>query len=105
MESIKKALGPLRDFTDALSGEDYVSVSYVKPVRYLLKMNLLKLNDDDSELTQTMKTTVLDYLTEKYQDPKTGALLDIASLVDPRFKTQYFSDKREEERSTSQRCV
>lgn len=96
MEFIKKALGPLRDFTDALSGEDCVSVSYVKPVLNLLKMNLLKLNDEDSELTQTMKTTVLDYLTEKYQDPKTDALLDMASLVDPRFKTQYIaSDKRE----------
>lgn len=59
MESIKKALGPLRDFTDALSGEDYVSVSDVKPVLNLLQIHLLKLNDDDSELTQTMKTTVL----------------------------------------------
>lgn len=96
MESVKAALGPLRDFTDALSGEDNVSVSYVKPVLHLQKFNLLNVNDDDTELTKTMKTTILDYLAEKYQDPTADALLDMASLVDPRFKTQYIdSDKKE----------
>ncbi len=66
-----------------------MSVSYVKPVLYLLKVNILSLNDDDTELTKTMKTTILSYLTDKYQDPATDGLLDMASLVDPRFKTQY----------------
>jgi len=89
-------LGPLRDFIDALSGEDYVSVSYVKPVLHLLRVDLLNLSDDDSELTNTIKTTILNYLTKKYQDPTTDALLDMASLVDLRFKTQYIdSDKKE----------
>ncbi|XP_056097499.1 E3 SUMO-protein ligase ZBED1 [Rhinichthys klamathensis goyatoka] len=96
MESVKKALSPLKDFTDALSGEDYVSVSYVKPVLYLLKVNILSLNDEDTELTKTMKQTILNYLTDKYQDPTTDDLLDMASLLDPRFKTQYIaSDKIE----------
>lgn len=94
MESVKKALGPLRDFTDALSGEDYVSVSYVKPVLHLLKVNILSLNDEDTELTKTMKTTILAYLTDKYQDPTTDDLLDMASLVDPRFKTQYIDKEK-----------
>ncbi|KAI7789530.1 putative zinc finger BED domain-containing protein 1-like [Triplophysa rosa] len=89
MESVKKALSPLKDFTDALSGEDYVSISYVKPVLHLLKVNILSLNDEDTELTKTMKTSILAYLTDKYQDPTTDDLLDMASLVDPRFKTQY----------------
>ncbi|KAK7898521.1 hypothetical protein WMY93_019374 [Mugilogobius chulae] len=95
MDSLKKALGPLRDFTDALSGEDYVSVSYVKPVLHLLRNNLLKTEDDDTELTAKIKSTVNDYLTEKYKDPANDALLDMASLVDPRFKTQYIdADKK-----------
>lgn len=34
-------------------------------------------------------------VSEKYLDPTTVAWLDMASLVDPRFKTQY-SDKKEE---------
>ena len=73
-----------------------MSVSYVKPVLHLLRVNILNLSDDDSELTNTIKTTILNYLTEKYQDPTTDALLDMASLLDPRFKTQYIdSDKKE----------
>lgn len=31
LESMNQALGPLKDFTDALSEEDYVTVSYLKP--------------------------------------------------------------------------
>lgn len=89
-----KAPSPVRDFTDALSGEDYVNVSYVKPVLRLLNVNILNLNDDDTELTKPMKTTILDYLTDKYQDPTTDYLFDMLLLVDPRFKTQYiYSDK------------
>ncbi|XP_034076583.1 zinc finger BED domain-containing protein 4-like isoform X3 [Gymnodraco acuticeps] len=71
MESVVKALGPLRDFTDALSGEDYVSVSYVKPVLHLFKEHLLKADDDDTDLSGEMKMTILNYLTDKYKDPKT----------------------------------
>ncbi len=35
LESIQKALKPLQDFTDALSGEEYVTISYVRPVLHL----------------------------------------------------------------------
>lgn len=51
MESVGKALSLLKDLTDALSGEDCVSVSS-KPVLYLLKANILSLNDDDTEVTK-----------------------------------------------------
>lgn len=39
LESVSKALKPLQEFTDALSGEDYVSISYLLPVLHLLKTN------------------------------------------------------------------
>lgn len=58
IESVKKALSPLRDFTDALSDEDNVSVSYIKLVLYMLKTNILSENDEDTELTKSMKTTI-----------------------------------------------
>lgn len=32
LEAVKKVLSPLQDFTDALSREQYVSISYLKPV-------------------------------------------------------------------------
>ncbi len=89
LESISRTLGPLLEFTDALSGEDYVSVSYIKPVLHLFNNTVLAAADDDTELTKDMKRVILEYLNEKYSDPKTVDLLDMASLVDPRFKDAY----------------
>jgi hypothetical protein len=32
LESVNKAIGPRQEFTDTLSGENYASVSYLRPV-------------------------------------------------------------------------
>ena len=86
LESINQILTPLLEFTDALSGESYVSLSYLKPVLHLFNTEVMK-PDGETELTQTIKTIVMNYLNEKYDDLATDDLLDIASLVDLRFKT------------------
>lgn len=95
-ESVSKTLSPLMEFTDALSGEEYVSVSYLKPVFHLLNNTVLPHSEEDTDLTKQMKTTILQYLNEKYSDPATNHLLDMASFVDPRFKDTYISDDRRE---------
>lgn len=97
LESVQKALKPLVEFTDALSGEDYVTVSYVKPVLHLFHSSILAVQEDDTPLTQSIKGSILDYLREKFADPATDALLDMASLVDPRFKTTYTAAEKVEE--------
>lgn len=84
LEAINKALSPLQDFTDALSGESYVSVSSVKPVLHLLNTEALSRDKEDTELTQSIKSKVLQYLNAKW-DQATEDLLDMASYVDPRF--------------------
>lgn len=89
LESMNEALKPLLEFTDSLSGESYVSVSYLKPVLHLFRTELLNPSDDDTQLTKDIKTMVMEYLNEKYDDEMTDELLDMASLLDPRFKTQY----------------
>ncbi|KAL3976330.1 CD59 antigen [Sarotherodon galilaeus] len=96
LESVNKTLNPLIEFTDALSGEEYVSVSYVKPVLHLLNNTVLPLADEDTELTKDMKSAILKYLNEKYSDPATDDLLDMASFVDPRFRSSYIADDRRE---------
>lgn len=97
LESVNKALSPLMEFTDALSGEDYVSVSYLKPVLHVLNNKVLAPGDDDTEeLTKHMKRAILQYLNEKYADPATDDVLDMASLVDPRFKISYIADNRKD---------
>ncbi|XP_057195870.1 E3 SUMO-protein ligase ZBED1-like isoform X1 [Triplophysa rosa] len=97
LESVTAALKPLQDFTDALSGEAYVSVSYLKPVIHLLNTEILNPKEGDTELTQEIKTKVLDYLNSKYTDPATDELLTMATFLDPRFKTMYLSPEKLEE--------
>ncbi|KAJ4918319.1 hypothetical protein JOQ06_022404, partial [Pogonophryne albipinna] len=94
LESINNALRPLQEFTDALSGEAYVSVSYLKPVLHLLKTSTLAAKDEDTALTKKIKSLVLGYMENKYSDPATQELLDITSFIDPRFKTDYMSAEK-----------
>lgn len=96
LESLNKALGPLFEFTDTLSGDKYVSVPLLKPVLHLFNNEILSRKDGDTELTQAVKEGVLKYLNEKYDDPTTDNLLDMATLVDPRFKTAYMKEDRVE---------
>ncbi|XP_076874456.1 E3 SUMO-protein ligase ZBED1-like [Brachyhypopomus gauderio] len=91
LESVSKTLGPLLDFTDALSGEDYVSVSYVKPVLHLFNTSILQRQEEDTDLTKKLKSEILDYLNEKYEDEATQELLNMASSLDPRFKMEFIS--------------
>lgn len=81
-------------FTDVLSSEKYVSVSFVKPVLHLFSSSILKENNDGAELTKTIRTKILTYLKEKYKDHETQELLDMASALDPRFKLRYVSEDR-----------
>lgn len=96
LESIDAALSPLLEFTDALSGESYVSVSLLKPVMHLFNTSILKEAEDDTELTRSIKTTVMGYLNDKYKDPAMDDLLDMACLVDPRFKLEYTKEEKKE---------
>ncbi|XP_074550123.1 E3 SUMO-protein ligase ZBED1-like [Halichoeres trimaculatus] len=96
LESVSKALGPLVEFTDALSGEMYVSVSFLKPVLHLFNNEVLSRQDGDTELTEAIREGILNYLNEKYDDEPTNNILDMATLVDPRFKLAYTKEDRVE---------
>ncbi|KAL7831186.1 hypothetical protein SRHO_G00306890 [Serrasalmus rhombeus] len=78
-----------RAITEVLSKDKKTSVSFLKPVMHLFNASILKEAEDDTELTRTIKTTVMGYLNEKYDDPAMDDLLDMACLVDLRFKLQY----------------
>lgn len=66
----------------------------MKPVLHLFISSILKVNNDDPELTNTIKAKILTYLEGKYKDPETQELLDMASVLDPCFKLQYTSEDR-----------
>ncbi len=52
---VSKALVPLLEFTDALSGEQLVTVSYLKPVLSLFNTEVLAVKSDDTDLTKKKK--------------------------------------------------
>ncbi len=55
LESVHKALRPLLDFSDAFSGEDYVTVSCIKPVLSLFNTDILAPQEEDTDLTNQSK--------------------------------------------------
>jgi len=55
LEAVNRALSPLMEFTDALSGEEYVTISFVKPVLHILNSRVLAEEEDDVELTKQSK--------------------------------------------------
>ncbi|KAL0152278.1 hypothetical protein M9458_052001 [Cirrhinus mrigala] len=90
LESVNKALSPLQDFTDALSGERYVSISCVKPTLHLLNTSVLAEEEEDTNLTKSLKSKILN---KKYEDSVTQELLNMSSFLDPRFRTQHTSEQ------------
>lgn len=60
-----KHLGNFLDFTDALSSENYVTVSFLRPILHLFSTDLLQEKDEDADLTKTIKMSVLDYVAAK----------------------------------------
>ena len=96
LEAINNSLSPLVEFTDALSGEQYVSISLVKPTLHLFHTSILAVEDNDTDLSKSIKQTIMGYLNDKYGDSKTQELLDMASAVDPRFKMKYVAEENRE---------
>lgn len=54
LESVNAALKPPQIFTDALSGEEYVSVSYLKPILNLFNRDTVIPKGIETDLTKEM---------------------------------------------------
>ena len=93
LESINKALAPLADFTDILSGEKYVTFSALIPLLKHIIDDVLCEDDEDTTLTTDIKQKVITYLQDKYEDTTLKDLLYTASLLDPRFKIEYIPNR------------
>ena len=89
LESINKALAPLADFTDILSGEKYVTFSALVPLLKHVTDDILCEDEDDTTLTVDIKQQIITYLQNKYDNAELKELLYTASFLDPRFKTEY----------------
>ncbi len=66
LQSLNKALKPVSEFTDILSGENYVTASSLLPVLRLIKEDTLAPSDEDRQLTANLKAGIISILDEKY---------------------------------------
>ena len=93
LESIAKALSPISDLTDFLSGENHVTVSSILPVLHNLKAKVLLPKEEDTTLTKDIKKSVLDDLPGRYESE--NQFLSLCTFLDPRFKMEYTCNKEE----------
>lgn len=97
IQSINAALEPLKNLTDLLSGETYVTVSAVMPIVHLIENDILKEEDTDSTLTGDIKRKIRVDLRHRYSTACLSEecinILNTASFLDPRFKDKYMSDE------------
>ena len=95
LESLSKALSPVADLTDFLSGEKHISISSVLPVLYNLTTKVLVKQDNDTELTKTIKKKIIESLNARYTDSKVKELLEVSTFLDPQFKSDYTETESE----------
>ena len=93
LEAINQAISPLSSLTDILSGEQYVTVSAVLPMLHILETDLLKQQETDTQLTKDIKHRIVEDIEKRYTESKLAEdvllMLQVASFLDPRFKTKY----------------
>lgn len=92
LQAVQKALKPVSDFTDILSGENYVTSSSVLPMLQLCKDDVLVVSDEDVQLTKLIKTGILDKLEAKYQSDSVRKLMRKCTFLDPRYRGGYETD-------------
>ena len=101
LQAIDQAISPLSSLTDILSGEQYVTVSAVLPILYILEMDLLKEQDTDAPLTKDIKHCIIEDIRKRYTEAKLGdkviEILRVALFLDPRFKMKYLEQLQEGE--------
>ncbi|KAK0152729.1 Zinc finger BED domain-containing protein 1 [Merluccius polli] len=93
---LNAALKPAAEYTDLLSGENYVTVSSIKPVLKLLTEDVLKPSDEDTTLTSDIKRKMCSVLEEKYRPAALQKTLAKSCLLDPRYRGNNFDDDAED---------
>ena len=95
METMIPVLSPLVDATEALSSEEYPTISGVTPMLILLMKYDLAVENDD-QLVKDFKDKVRCGLQRRFTTPCDpdfeGNVAAVASLLDPRHKSLHFLD-------------
>ncbi|XP_018403696.1 PREDICTED: zinc finger BED domain-containing protein 1 [Cyphomyrmex costatus] len=87
MEDIVNVLAPFKVTIMTLSEEKMPLISLLKPLLWQLVSSHLKIKESDSDTAKSFKESLSDMLCERYADYNVTLLLQIATTLDPRFKT------------------
>ncbi|XP_067303173.1 E3 SUMO-protein ligase ZBED1-like [Pseudorasbora parva] len=92
LKAVHEALKPVGDFTDILSGENYVTSSCILPILQLCRDNVLAASENDLQLTKSIKTGILTKLEAKYESDSSRKLMRKCTFLDPRYRGGYETD-------------
>lgn len=96
LKNLSSIIQPIREITDNLAGDSYVTGSAILPVISSLKSKcsqIVELNESgDTEINgrqiRNMYTNIIEVLNQRYQD---NTLLIMCTVLDPRFKIEYIT--------------
>ena len=78
-----------------MSGEKYVTGSSILPILSLLKSSVLKANPNDKPMANEIRSAILSDLSKRYVEPEVTTILELTSMIDPRFKEKHVSNLAE----------
>ncbi|XP_025987689.1 E3 SUMO-protein ligase ZBED1 isoform X2 [Solenopsis invicta] len=95
MEDIVNVLEPFKVTIMTLSEEKMPLISLLKPLLWQLVSSHLKVKELDSDNAKSFKEALSDMLCDRYADYNVTLLLQIATTLDPRFKTMPYVTEEE----------
>ena len=97
LREVNAALSPLRDLTNVLSGDKYISVSMIIPMLSIVQDLCDEAKaEGSSRLTIQVLDATRAYMENRY-DGDTRSLLHLCTILDPRYKTSFLRHDDEKE--------
>ena len=96
IEDLLSVLKPFCDGTTIMSGSRYPTFSLLTPLLHKLLGVTLKINEEDSEVLNSIKSSIASDIQNRYNSHYIKISLRIAMFLDPRFKdlSPFYSSKR-----------
>ena len=74
---------PFQKVTEAMTMEQYPTISSVKPLLYKLLERVLKVEDSDSSISKQIKKEIKSDLGWRYQSSELKTVLNVTTFLDP----------------------
>ena len=96
MSDFLSVMKPFVQITEALGGEEWITITMVRPLLHKLLNVHLKISPSESQLKKAMKKAMSDNLSNRYTGPILS-LLTKACFLDPRLKLPAFMSQNEKD--------